>query len=119
LLLTGCSDPGDTRSQVAKDRTTARLAKAEAQPTGLAATMIGRWATDRTCSDAVVYAADGSLGLPAEPSGTPRTARWSAGGGRITWAGPAGTSTFRVTRIDANSHTASWRDGRRERYVRC
>jgi len=119
LLLAGCNDPGDTRSQGARDAAAQRLAKAEARPTGLAAAMIGRWATDRTCGDAIVYAADGDLGMPADRPGTPRTARWSAAGDTVTWTGPDGRSVFRVTELAANSHTALSSDGRRERYVRC
>lgn len=120
LLLTGCDDPGDTRSQGAKDAAAERLARAEARPTGLEAAMIGRWATDRSCADAVVYVADGDLGMPGDPAGAPRTARWSvAAGDRITWTGPDGRSTFRVTGIEAESHVTIADDGRRRRYVRC
>lgn len=119
LLAAGCDDPGDTRSQGSRNAAAERLAKDDARPTGLAAAMIGRWATDRTCGDAIVYAADGSLGMPADPAAANRTARWAAAGDRMTWTGPNGTSTFRVTEVAANSHTALWSDGTRERYVRC
>lgn len=119
LLLTGCDDPGDTRSQGAKDAAAARLARAEARPTGLEAAMIGRWAPDRTCGDAIVYAADGDLGMAADPAGAPRTARWTTAGDRVTWTGPDGSSTFRVTEIQPDSHVATAGDGRRRRYVRC
>ena len=119
LLLTGCDDAGDTRSQGARDAAAQRLTRAEARPTGLEAAMIGRWATDRTCGDAIVYAANGELGMPADPAGAPRTARWSAAADRVTWAGPDGSSAFRVTDLAENSHTALASDGRRRRYVRC
>lgn len=119
LLLAGCSDPGDTRSQGAKDRAAARLVAVEARPNGLAAVLIGRWATDRSCADAVVYAVDGSLDLHADPPGLSPARRWSAAGDRVTWTGPDGSSAFRVIEIEANSHIAIAGDGRRERYVRC
>ena len=120
LLLAGCDDPGDTRSQASKEEAAQRLARADVRPTGLEAAMIGRWASDRSCGDAVVYLAGGDLGMPADPAGAPRTARWSvAGVDRITWTGPDGRSSFRVTGIEAESHTTIAPDGRRRRYVRC
>ena len=120
LLFAGCDDAGNSRSQGAKDAAAARLAKAEARPTGLEAAMIGRWASDRSCGDAIVYVADGDLGLPADPAGAPRTSRWSvAAADRVTWTRPDGRSTFRVTELEPDSHTTIAEDGRRRRYVRC
>ena len=119
LLLAGCDDPGDTRSDRAKNEAARRLAKDRATPTGSEAAMIGRWATDRTCSDAIVYAADGSLGRPSDSAAGHRTARWSVAGDRMTWTGANGTSSFRVTEIGADSHTIVRSDGSRERHIRC
>ena len=103
-----------------QNEATERPAVEPARPTGLKAALIGRWATDRSCGDAIVYAADASLGMHSDPASSNREAHWSVAGDRVTWTDVTGrTMIFRITDIAAHSHTALRNDGRRERYIRC
>ena len=76
--------------------------------------LIGRWAEDGNCADAVEFTADGRFTTTQGAAGT-----WSLADDQLTLSGPGGTQTVQLVQVDQNALSIATDEGPVQTSQRC